>query len=152
MTPNDSPYQGFSAERIKHMEMIQAVIARLGNNAFVVKGWAVTVAGVLLGLAVNQKDNGLAYVTLVPVGALWALDGYLLWAERLFRTLFDEVRRSDRTVEPFWMAATSSTFIAQARMTDRHAGSGVRAMVRPTLAVYYAGLAVAAIMVAVLVG
>lgn len=134
------------------MEMIQAVIARLGGNGFVVKGWAVTIATVLLGLAVNQKYEGLAYVALVPIAAFWALDGYLLWAERLFRVLFDQVRSSETAVEAFSMAATSSAFIAQTRVADPHAGSGARAMLRPTLSVFYAGLAAAAIVVAVLVG
>src|SRR5689334_11923188 len=111
MESDGSPYAGFSAERIKHMEMIQAVIARLGGNGFLVKGWAVTVASALLGLAVNKTDDGLAYVSLMPAAAFWALDAYLLRAERLFRALFDEVRLSDTGVKPFWMAATSSAFV-----------------------------------------
>jgi hypothetical protein len=152
MAPDDSPYSGFSAERIEHMEMIQAVIARLGANGFLVKGWAVTVAAALLGLAVNQNDDGLAYVAVVPVAAFWALDGYLLRAERLFRALFDEVRKSDTAVEPFWMAATSSVFIAHARVADPDAGSGVRSILRPTLSLLYGCLLVAAVVVGILIG
>jgi hypothetical protein len=36
----------------------------------------------LLGLAVDNGDDGLAYVTLVMIAAFWIVDGYLLWAER----------------------------------------------------------------------
>jgi len=35
--------------------MVQAVITRLGNDSFLVKGWAVTVNGVFLGFAVSSK-------------------------------------------------------------------------------------------------
>ncbi|MFI7430587.1 hypothetical protein ACIBPB_26675 [Micromonospora sp. NPDC049836] len=33
-------------------------------------------------------------VGLVPLLAFWFLDGYYLWQERLFRRLYDDVRRS----------------------------------------------------------
>lgn len=41
-----SGYESFEDQRIKHLDMLQAVIGRLGNDSFLVKGWAVTVAGV----------------------------------------------------------------------------------------------------------
>jgi hypothetical protein len=30
---------------LKHLEFVQAVITRLANNSFLMKGWALTVAG-----------------------------------------------------------------------------------------------------------
>lgn len=42
-----SNYQDFDEARIKHLELIQAVIGRLGINGFLMKGWALTVAGVI---------------------------------------------------------------------------------------------------------
>jgi hypothetical protein len=29
-------------DKIKHLEMIQAVISRLANNSFLLKGWSIT--------------------------------------------------------------------------------------------------------------
>ena len=34
--------------RIKHLELIQMVVARMGNNSFLIKGWSLTVTGALL--------------------------------------------------------------------------------------------------------
>jgi hypothetical protein len=34
--------QEIDERRVKHLEMIQAVVARLGNNAFLIKGWSIT--------------------------------------------------------------------------------------------------------------
>jgi hypothetical protein len=43
----------------------------------------------------------------------WSLDTYYLWAERLFRRLYNEVRK-DAAPSPFFMGATSPDFVANA--------------------------------------
>ena len=35
-------------KKIKHLEMIQAVIVRMGNNSFLLKGWSVTLISAYL--------------------------------------------------------------------------------------------------------
>lgn len=109
-----SNYATIEDNRIKHLEMIQAVIGRLGNDSFLVKGWAITVAGAFLGFAVNSDKAYLALASVVPTVFFWNLDTYYLWAERLFRILYDDVRTSD-AVAPFFMAATSDDFIKAAK-------------------------------------
>jgi hypothetical protein len=42
---------------------------------------------------------------LLPVVAFWGLDAYYLRQERLYRKLYDAVRRGDGSVEPFSMNA-----------------------------------------------
>jgi hypothetical protein len=103
-------YEDFDEGRIKHMDMIQAVISRLGNDSFLVKGWAVTVSGAFLGFAVNASSWQLAAASLFPSVLFWSLDAYYLWAERLFRALYDCVRRGSEEIEPFSMAATREPF------------------------------------------
>jgi hypothetical protein len=68
--------------------MIQAVVARLASNSFVLKGWSVTLTSVLLGFAGRQEDAQLARLTLLPALIFWALDSYYLAQERQYRTLF----------------------------------------------------------------
>jgi hypothetical protein len=148
----ESPYAEYDEGRIKHLDMIQAVITRLAGNGFAVKGWAITIAGAFLGFAVNRHDGGLAFVTLVPVGAFWLLDGYLLWAERCFRMLYDAVRDRESAVPPFTMAATRSEFLLPATAQGRKIGSWAATMFRPALAVFYVGLSIAAGVVGVVVG
>ncbi|KOX47058.1 hypothetical protein ADL09_15795 [Streptomyces sp. NRRL F-7442] len=87
------------AHRLKHLEFIQAVITRLGNNSFLIKGWALTLAAGFLALSANQKSWQVAGAGVVPLLGFWFLDGYFLRQERLFRRLYDAVRRPGTTVE-----------------------------------------------------
>jgi hypothetical protein len=89
--------------QIKHLEFVQAVISRLATDSFLMKGWALTVAGLIFGFAVDQGSWRIAAAALFPVAAFWGLDAYFLRQERLFRRLYDAVRRSDPRVEPFSM-------------------------------------------------
>ncbi len=77
-------YQSFDDKQIKHLEMIQAVVARLAGNSFLIKGWALTLTGAFLGFAVNKSSSGLAAAALIPIVFFWGLDTYYLRAERLF--------------------------------------------------------------------
>ena len=144
-------YADFEELRVKHLEMIQSVIARLGSGAFVVKGWAVTIASALIGLAVNSSDSEVALVSLVPTLAFWSMDMYFLRSERLFRTLHEHVRSGRSDVEPFFMGATTESFVATLRGDERHVASRWRTALRPTLWIFYTSLAAAAIVAAILI-
>jgi hypothetical protein len=136
-------YNDFEANRIKHMEMIQGVITRLAGNSFLIKGWALTLTGVFLGLAVNKDRVGLAAAAFLPITVFWALDTYFLRAERLFRALFERVRKGDG-VEPFFMGATGEAFVAEA---PANAASWWRTFRRLTIAGFYLLLTIATLLV-----
>jgi hypothetical protein len=87
----------------KHLEFIQAVIARLSTDSFLMKGWALTLAGGLYGFAANHLNPRLAAVGLLPVLAFWFLDAYFLRQERLFRCLYEDARRPGNGVSAFSM-------------------------------------------------
>ncbi|MCX4673423.1 hypothetical protein OG453_43470 [Streptomyces sp. NBC_01381] len=91
------------ADRIKHLEFIQAVITRMGTNSFLVKGWALTLAAGLLALSASRLSWQIGAVGVVPLLCFWYLDGFFLRQERLFRRLYDDVRRPDSRVEPLSM-------------------------------------------------
>lgn len=80
-------------DQVKHMEFIQAVIARQAGNSFLIKGWAITVSGAIYGFAINGLNWQLAAVGLAPALIFCFLDAYYLWQERLFRYLYNAVRR-----------------------------------------------------------
>lgn len=80
-----------AADWHKHMDYVQAVIARLANNSFLMKGWALTLTSALLGFAAARSDALLAFLALVTSTAFWFLDAYFLRQERAFRILFDDV-------------------------------------------------------------
>ena len=131
-------------DRLKHLEMIQAVITRLGNDSFLVKGWSITVAGAFFGFSLTTREPWLAATSILPTAMFWWLDTYYLHAERLFRCLFDRVRKNDDRVEPFFMGATTDEFLRVATCAGEHVSSRREVARRPTLAVLYLALLIAA--------
>jgi hypothetical protein len=79
--------------KIKHLEFIQNVISRQAKNSFLLKGWVVTIVAALF--AFIPKDDSLKPVLTVYglIFIFWMLDSYYLWQERLFRALYDHVRK-----------------------------------------------------------
>ncbi|MCA1838807.1 MAG: hypothetical protein ABR507_05910 [Actinomycetota bacterium] len=146
-----SKYEDYEASRIRHLEMVQAVISRLSNEGFVVKGWAITLSAAFLGVAVNVGSWVMALVTIGPTVAFWGLDTYFLRSERLFRELYDSVRIGDETVEPFFMSATASTFVGPlSAPSSTSMTSWWQTFRRPTLELLYGALVIAALLVAFL--
>ena len=79
---------------VKHLEMTQAVINRLGSNSFLLKGWSMTIIVTTMVL-IARYDLQHPYLILsliIPILGFWILDGYFLWQEKLFREIYDEVR------------------------------------------------------------
>jgi hypothetical protein len=81
-----------SVDRVKHLEMIQAIVTRMAGNSFLVKGWAVTIVAALIAVAAKEAEVRFALVALLPAFSFWGLDAYYLRYERLYRRLYDDVR------------------------------------------------------------
>jgi hypothetical protein len=90
-------------KKIKHLEMIQSVIERMGNNSFLIKGWSITLVSAIFLVAVQNQDKTSALWTLFPALIFWFLDGYYLWQERLLRSLYEYVRKLDEKKIDFSM-------------------------------------------------
>jgi hypothetical protein len=104
---DDSPRLGttpaLNESQIKHLEFIQAVISRLSTDSFLMKGWAITIAGVIYSFAANHLNPWVAAVGFAPVVAFWFLDSYFVRKERQFRALYDDVRSGSTRIPPFCM-------------------------------------------------
>ncbi|QQM51882.1 hypothetical protein [Rhodococcus pyridinivorans] len=79
-------------KKLKHLEMIQAVIARLASNSFLLKAWSVTLLAALFALAAKDANTAYILVAYIPLCVFWCLDGIYLERERRFRDLHDRVR------------------------------------------------------------
>ncbi|MFD8972966.1 hypothetical protein [Streptomyces sp. NPDC059593] len=88
-----------SADRIKHLEFIQAIVTRLGNNSFLLKGWVMTLTAATLALSAGRLSWQIALSGVFPLLGFWFLDSYFLRQERLFRALYEDARSPDSTVE-----------------------------------------------------
>ena len=98
-----------SISETKHLELIQAVVARLAVNSFSTKAWSIGLITALLSVAARTSELRFALLALLPALCFWALDAYYLWQERLFRQLYDTVRKdlltkaSPPRIEPYSM-------------------------------------------------
>lgn len=84
-------------KRIKHMEFVQAIIARMASNSFQIKGWSVTIVTALFALAGATTKPIFILIALLPALSFWGLDAYYLWQERLFRKLYKDLQLSFET-------------------------------------------------------
>ncbi|MGB4610729.1 MAG: hypothetical protein WBH77_08940 [Saccharofermentanales bacterium] len=97
-------------KKIKHLELIQAVINRMANNSFMLKGWAVTLVAGIFVLAGKDTDKLYFLVAYIPVIVFWWLDSYYLLQERLYRALYEKVRQTDEDKIDFSLRATTTEF------------------------------------------
>jgi hypothetical protein len=72
---------------LKRLDILQNIIARMAQNSFTIKGWAVTVVAALLAFNGKDADRWFALYALYPAIAFWGLDAYYLMQERMFRDL-----------------------------------------------------------------
>lgn len=150
MNAEADPYQGFSDSRIKHLDMVQAVVSRLGGNGFVIKGWAVTVAGAFQGFGITRENAWLALAGGLPTCLFWFLDASFLRSERAFRLLFERIRTGD--VEPFFMNATAPDYLESLDERQRASVAWQSTILRPSLLYFYAALIISAVAVALFIG
>jgi Mn-containing catalase len=81
---------------LKHLEMIGQTISRMAANSFLLKGWSVTLLSAILALTVKEEAYRMIWVAFLPCIMFWALDGYYLRQERLFRSLWDAQREKNQ--------------------------------------------------------
>ena len=78
-------------KKLKHLEFIQNTITRMANNAFLLKGWTISVVGALIGLNKDGLDSKVIVIAIFLTIMFWTLDAYFLKQERYFRKRYDEV-------------------------------------------------------------
>ena len=103
--------------KIKHLEIIQGIINRMAGNSFMLKGWAVTLVAGIFALASKEADKMYFLVAYIPIIIFWGLDGFYLWQERLYRVLYDEVRRKPEQDIDFSVKASAGTHSGEWKYT-----------------------------------
>jgi hypothetical protein len=113
--------------KLKHLEFIQAAIARMATNSFVFKGWAITIASALSAFAAVDTKVALLGIALISTVMFWGLDGYYLWLERCFITLHKEVAAKAEAEIDFSMDPDKTNAMSK----------WLRACLRPHLWLFY---------------
>lgn len=131
-------------ELVKHLEFIQAIIARQASNSFLLKAWSVTLVAALFALAAKDANALFAYLSLVPVLVFWWLDAYYLWQENRFRDLYDWVRQGMKDLTPAQRDALGPFALQPSKVPRSHRSSHVNlpaAFVSWTVGPFYLVLA-----------
>lgn len=130
--------------KLKHLEFIQEIISRMAGNLFFLRGWTITLIGALLALFSkgNNSDHEI-YFLIVLILVFWILDGYFLAQERLFRDLYNDVRKLKEEEIDFSMDTSGYKKYKKNTL--------VYAMFSTTLLVFYIPLIGAAIFIVYLV-
>ncbi len=77
----------------KHLEFIQNAVSRMTQNSYLLKGWTVTLVAATFAVSISITSVWSAATALFPTVAFALLDARYLREERLFRRLYDAVRR-----------------------------------------------------------
>jgi len=96
--------------KLKHLELIQGVINRMAGNSFALKGWAVTLVAGIFALSSKDADKMYFLVAYIPILVFWGLDSYYLLQGRLFRSLYNKVRKSEDSNIDFSMNTSLPEF------------------------------------------
>jgi len=122
-----------------HLKMIQDVVSRMAQNSFLLKGWTITLIAALFALAAAQQDRTVVALGLVPTFGFWVLDAFYLRQERLFRLLYDSVRRSAQPADFTMQTDSTASSVTSYRVVS----------LAPTLVGFY-GLSAGIVVVAFL--
>lgn len=90
--------------KIAHLQIIQAVIQRMANTSFGIRGWTVSLVAAVFALADPASERLFFALVYFPILAFWILDGFYLGQERAFRNLYDDVRVREENQTDFSMA------------------------------------------------
>lgn len=128
----------------KHLEFIQNIISRMAGNLFFLRGWTITLIAALLALfAKGNNSNYIIYFLIVLTFVFWILDGYFLSQERLYRDLYNHVRKLKEEEIDFSMDTSEYKKFKKNTL--------VYSMFSSTLLVFYLPLIAAAIVIAYLI-
>lgn len=116
--------------KLRHLEFIQQAINRMASNLFLLKGWTVTLIAAMFALAAKESRDLYFLLAYFPTVMFWLLDGYFLSQERRFRSLYDHVRKLQESAIDFSMDTQPFK-----ESPPRNRWS--RALLSPTLLIYY---------------
>lgn len=85
----------------KEIDLIQSVINRMANNSFLLKGWLISLAAVVLALSkdtlLSCNLNLILLILCFPIIIFWYLDAFFLHREKCYRELYSWVIKNRMT-------------------------------------------------------
>lgn len=87
---------------LKTIDLLESCISRMAQNSFIVKGWTITLTGVILALVPETLDVRLiCIICLMLIISFWIVDALYLKNERKFRNKYEKlIKNPDK--EEYW--------------------------------------------------
>jgi len=101
----------------------------MAGNLFFLRGWTITLIAALFAFFAKETNTDFIFVVYFPVIIFWILDGYFLSQERLFRALYNHVRKLDEKEIDFSMNTSE--------YNEDKRNSWLRSMFSSTLLFFY---------------
>ena len=114
---------------LKEIDLIQAIVTRMANTSFLIKGWSVTMMTFIFATKSDPKTLTLVFV---PILLFWMLDAYFLQQERLYRKLYQWVVENRMLSDKYLFS------LSTARVQDQKRPL-ILVMFSTTLMVFYGG-------------
>lgn len=80
--------------RMKHLELIQSAITRMGNNSAALKGYSIAMNAAIITVVAATSNGEIIFYALPMLLAFSVLDAAYLSLEKGFRNQYDAVRES----------------------------------------------------------
>ncbi len=74
-----------------HLNMLQAVIARLAGNSVQCKTWCLAIVSALFGFAGAMKSDAILAAAIIPIAIFGLVDAAYLAQEKAYRELFNSL-------------------------------------------------------------
>lgn len=85
-TPATAPLSEATSLAVQtHLQLLQGVIARMGNNSAACKTWCVTIVSAVMVVAAEKTLPALTYLAFLPICVFLLLDAQYLALEKGFR-------------------------------------------------------------------
>lgn len=96
-------------KKIKHIEMIEAIIERMAKNSFQLKGWSMTLITLVGAISAQGSDKRFILLAFIPILGFWILDSFYLQQERKYKQLYKNIVAKNESQIDFNMDTSKAT-------------------------------------------
>lgn len=96
----EGPEQDYTGPRVKYLELVQDVIARMSGNSATIKRSSLVVAAAAISVSTALGKPLILLFTAALIFVFAFLDAHYLRIERCYRDLYDEIRNEAPTRRP----------------------------------------------------
>lgn len=82
-------------KKIKHLEMVEAIIERMAKNSLQLKEWTMALVVLVATITAQSGNENFVLLGFVPIIGFWFLDSFYLLQERRYKALYKNVTKKE---------------------------------------------------------